>query len=600
MSDNRKDSSISRRSFLKRTLAVAAGLGGASLLAACGAAPTATPAPPAAAATQPPAAPTTAPAAAAPTKPPAAPAPTTAPAAAPTKPPAAGATGGTMTVGYGQKTSYSHFMHFRNYAGGETVYSRTFANAKLVQIAEKDKSFYGDLAEKYELAPDGKSITFSLRKGLKWSDGEPLTAKDVEFSFLMAGKDLGGDRPTALLSNFVTGVTEYVAEKADKIEGMKVVDDNTIKFDLIKPPYIDLLLGAFNNTCIGPVHSLSQYLPKDKSKDILQSEWATTAKHIGMGPFKVVEYVPDQYIVYEPNPNYHFGKPKLGKLVYRSFQDRTTLAAALEKKEIDVGWIPDSEYTRMSKLDFLDWRTPPATLFNGTTINTRRPYLADKRVRQALLYAIDRDAVIKTIYAGISQKIDTPFQMPRIGESPNLTRYNYDPNKAKQLLKDAGWDGKTKLRWLYPAVPADTSLNDALKGYWSAVGIETEWQIQPYEVAIAPKYDFDILWSAWPLGHPTELNIYLDPRKQGSYNTGYDDKTYQDLLDKSTANITDDEMKKLIYQMQEMVADQALFIMINRTPNAWGIAKRVHNILPVYMATGFTDWGGPQNWTADA
>ncbi|MBI3943787.1 MAG: hypothetical protein HY326_12295 [Chloroflexi bacterium] len=600
MADNQKDSSISRRSFLKRTLAVAAGLGGASLLAACGAAPTATPAPPAAAATQPPAAPTTAPAAAAPTAAPTKPPAPAAPTAAPTKPPAAAATGGTMTVGYGQKTSYSHFMHMRSYAGGETVYSRTFANAKLVQIAEKDKSFYGDLAEKYELAQDGKSITFTLRKGLKWPDGEAFTAKDVEFTILMAGRDLGGYRWSAYLSPFVPGVLEYVTDKVDKIDGMHVIDDNTIKFDLIKPPYIDLLLGAFNNICIAPVHLLSQYLPKDKSKDILTSEWATTAKHIGMGPFKVVEYVPDQFVTYEPNPNYHFGKPKLGKLVYRSFQDRQTLAAALEKKEIDVGWIPDIEYTRLQKLDFLDWRTPQAQLFVGTTINTRRPYLADKRIRQALLYAMDRDAMIKNIYANISKKIDTPFQMPRIGESPNLTRYNYDVAKAKQLLKDGGWDGKSKVRWLTAAVPSDTTIYDAINGYWKAIGVDTEFQISPSDVASPPKFDFDLYWSSYPLGHPTENDAYLDSRKPESYNTGYDDKTFQDLKDKSTGNVTDDEMKKLIYPMQEMVADAALFIMICPTPNAWGIAKRVHNILPIYMATGFSDWGGPQNWTADA
>jgi len=530
-----------------------------------------------------------------------------APSGAPAAQPAAGgaapaqaAVSGTLNIGYGQKTSYSHFMHLRSYAGGETIYNRLLLQGKLVQLREPTKEFYPDLAEKWEFSPDGKSLTFYLRKGLKWHDGQPFTAKDVDFTFHIAGLDLGGYILTRYLSPYVVGVREWIDNKAERITGLTVLDDNTVRFDMINPANEDLVLGALNNTCMAPQHILSSYLNRDKAKDILQSEWATTAKHVGIGPFKVVEYVADQYIVYEPNPDYHFGKPKLNRVVYHSYQDRQTVAAAIEKKEIDIGWIPDTEYARMQQLDFLNFRTPQATLTVGTTINGARPYLKDKRVRQALLYALDRDTIIKKIYADASKKIDTLIQLPKFGESPNLKRYNYDPEKAKQLLKEAGWDGQTKLRWLTDKIPADTSIWDAINGYWAEVGVQAEFQINAdLSAARGPEYDFDLYWSSYPIGHPTEFASYFDSRSAEAYYTGFKNARYEELSDKSVQRLPDDEMKKVIYEMQEILAEEALFLMICPTPNVWAINKRVHDVLPIYAASGFNDWGGIQKTSVD-
>lgn len=504
--------------------------------------------------------------------------------------------GGTLNIGYGQKTSFSHFMHMRSYAGGETIYNRLMAQGKLVQLREPTKEFYPDLAEKWEFSEDGKTLTFYLRKGLKWHDGQPFTAKDVDFTFHMAGLDLGGYILTRYLAPYVVGAREWIDNEAERITGLTVVDDHTVQFDLIDPANEDLVLAAFNNTCMAPEHILKDYLNREKAQEILQSEWATTAKHVGIGPFKVVEYVADQYIIYEPNPDYHFGKPKVDKLVYRSYQDRQTVAAAIEKKEIDIGWIPDTEYERMKQLDFLNFRTPKATLTVGTVINSTRPYLQDKRVRQALLHAIDRDTIIQKIYAGASEKIDTLIQIPKFGDSPNLKRYDYDPEKAKQLLAEAGWDSNTKIRWLTDKVPADTSIWDAINGYWAEVGVQAEFQINADLTAgRGPDWDFDLYWSSYPIGHPTEFASYFDSRVAEAYYTGFKNARYEELADMSVQRHADEEMKAIIYEMQEILAEEALFLMICPTPNIWAINKRVHDVLPIYAATGFNDWGGIQN-----
>lgn len=602
MSDAPESPRISRRTFLKRTLALTATVAGAGLLEACA---------PAAQAPAP-AAPTSAPQAAAPTSvpqavPPTVPAAAVAPTAAPS-PKAAGTvavqpkTGGTLTIGYGQKTSNDHFMHLRRFAGSTAVYSNTFANAKLVQMREPTKEFYPDLAEKWEFSSDNKTLTFALRKGLKWHDGQPFTAKDVEFTIHIAGYNMGGYILTRYLAPFVVGVQDFIDAKTDKISGLKVVDDYTVQFDLIKASNRDLIFDAFNYISIAPVHILADFL-KDRSKiqELLKSEWATTPKHVGLGPFKVVEYVPDQYVVYEPNAGYHFGKPKLDKLIYRSFADRQTLTAAVEKKEIDVGWIAESEWDRLKKLDFLTYRTPRATLATGTTFNAAQPYLSDVRVRQALLHAIDRDAIIQKIYFGASEKINTLLYTAKYGESPNLKKYEYDPAKAKQLLKDAGWDPSRKLRWLVQVIPPDTSIYDAINGYWAEVGVQTEFQIQPDLSAGRGKTPtFDMTWSSYPIGYPSAIASYFDSRVAESYYTGLKSARYEELSDQFNGPLSDDEGKKVIHEMQEILANEARFLMIAFSPNVWAINKRVHDLLPIYMASGYTDWGGLQNAWVDS
>src|SRR5207249_2945039 len=146
------------------------------------------------------------------------------------------------------------------------------------------------------------------------------------------------------------------------------------------------------------------------------------------------------YVIYEPNNDYFKGKPKLSKVIYRPFTDALGVAAALEKKELNVGArLPATEYARLQKIDTLQFVDGKPPSYYGEHINTKQPYLSDKRIRQALMYALDRTTISKVLYGG-SELVDTPIFLPKYGDPPDLKKYNFDPDKAKQLLKDAGWD----------------------------------------------------------------------------------------------------------------------------------------------------------------
>ena len=150
----------------------------------------------------------------------------------------------------------------------------------------------------------------------------------------------------------------------------------------------------------------------------------------------------------------------LDKLIYRSFADGQTMAAALENGEIDACAIPPTELERFKAMEHLNFRmNADNPSVGGTPINTRRGMLSDKRVRQALLYAIDREAINNTLLAGAGQVIDTRYEHPpRFGISPNMKTYPYDPDKAKELLEEAGWDGSQTLQWAVQAVPSNGSV----------------------------------------------------------------------------------------------------------------------------------------------
>ena len=510
--------------------------------------------------------------------------------------------GGTLTIGVGQKTSNSNMLFLRHFAGSENIYTRLLANARLVTLDHERKNMIGALAESFEFSDDTKSLTFKLRPGLTWHDGEPFTSADVKFTYHMIGiPGIGTTLYGSLFDPIVVGNKEWVDGSADSISGLTTPDDTTVVFELFENLNQFEVLQTFNQICIAPNHILSSYLNRDTGVDILQSEWATT-KHVGIGPFKVVEYVADQYIRYEPFENYYNGKPLLGEVVYRPFLDAQTVAASLESGELDSGRIPTTEFERFSGMDSLTMTSPPSPSYQGTPFNARQPFLS-KEVRQALTYAIDREAIAKTVYSGAVEVVHTPLNTTLYGESPNLVKYNYDPEKAKSLLQTAGWDPNYTIRWALIELPTDEqaiAYYTAIFDYWNAVGVKTDFQVTGTDTSVlwGPNWDFDLYPSSYPIGTPGAIGIHLDPKLASYVSSGYSEPTYDDLWNKAATNLSQDEEIAVVHQLQDIISDQALTLMIVRSPDIWGTSKRVHNFNPNYFPyeTDLYDWQLEKVW----
>lgn len=514
--------------------------------------------------------------------------------------------GGKLTISVSQITSNSHMLHLRHYAGSENIYTRLIANARLVTLDHERTNFVGALAETFEFSEDGTTLTFNLRPELTWHDGEPFTAADVDFTYHMIG--IPGVGTTLFGSSFndtVVGMKEYIDGTTDRISGLTVVDDLTVTFELFENLNQTSALSLFNQICIAPNHVLSQYLDRETGAAILESEWATTSAHIGLGPFRVIEYVADQYIRYEPFENYYKGKPMLGELIYRSFADATTNAAALQNREVDVARLPVGEYARFQELDFLNFNEAKSPSYSGTPFNARQPYFS-KEVRQALMHAIDREAMAEVLYAGAVEVVHTQISYPGIPESPNLKKYEYDPEKAKALLETAGWNPEQVIRWAVAQVPSNEealAYYAAINGYWEAVGVKAEFQIfgQDSTVLWGPDWDFDLYPSSYPIGLPEAVAVHFDPRRASYVSSGFDTPEFVELWDQAFRQHPEDEMTDVIHRLQEYMAEESLGLMTVRSPDIWGIDKRVHGLVPNYFPYEYDlyDWELEKVWVEE-
>ncbi|QDL55101.1 ABC transporter substrate-binding protein [Rhodoferax aquaticus] len=326
------------------------------------------------------------------------------------------------------------------------------------------------LAESWSTPDNGKTWIFKLRKGVKWHDGKPFTADDVVFS-LNTYADPAIASPYAAKLLDIKGYQEFRDGKASSLAGVTKVDPLTVKVELVgvRPLWVELQQISISML---PKHLLAAIKPSE-----LQQASYWTQNRVGTGPFKWTKYVPDQYIEVARNDGYFLGKPKADRIIYRIFADIPSIVNALSTNEIDVmsyegGGVPVSDIERVQKVATLNvFPNMDAGLPTYLQFNHAQEYLKDVRVRQAMVYAIDREKIIATVKKGTGKISNTMFPAAW-AQSPALNPYKYDPAKAKQLLAAAGWDSSRKIDFIYyyaDQVNKDTVT--AIQAYLAAVGI---------------------------------------------------------------------------------------------------------------------------------
>lgn len=325
------------------------------------------------------------------------------------------------------------------------------------------------LATSWGMEGDGVAFVFHLREGVKWSDGEPFTADDVIYTFNIYANPKVGAIHMGKLAD-VAGYADVQAGTTEALSGVTKVDDYTVRVELsqpsplfveIKVPFISIL----------PEHILAS-VPADQLKG--NDYWK---KVVGTGPFIMTNLVEDQVVEGVANPDYFLGKPKLEKIVFQVYADSNTMLAALEAGEIDGmlyqgGGIPVDQASRFEALPNLKvFGNMDAGLPTFLLVNLNKDYFKDVRIRQAMMYAIDRQTIIDTVKLGTGTLSNTMFPA-EWARAADLTDYPYDPEKAKTLLAEAGWDSSRQIdlqRYYTDQVNKDTV--DAIAAMLQAVGI---------------------------------------------------------------------------------------------------------------------------------
>ncbi|MDD5099547.1 MAG: peptide-binding protein [Syntrophales bacterium] len=281
---------------------------------------------------------------------------------------------------------------------------------------DKDVHIVGDLAESWEISGDGLAITFRLRRNVRWHDGKPFTAHDVLYTYRVT---VDPKTPTAYAGDFL------------KVKKAEVLDDHTFRATYDKP-----FAPALMSWSVGilPRHLL-------EGRDITTSP---LGRHpIGTGPYRFKEWVTGQKIVLVSNPDYFEGQPYIDGYVLRIIPDTATMFLELRANGIDRMGLTPLQYTRQTENNLFreNYRKHRYLSFAYTYMgyNLKNPLFADKRVRQALAHAVNREEIIDGVLLGLGKPATGPYKPGTWAYNPKVRTYPYDPAKARALLAEAGW-----------------------------------------------------------------------------------------------------------------------------------------------------------------
>lgn len=444
----------------------------------------------------------------------------------------------------------------------------------LMKVNDK-LEFEPDLLVKLpEVSEDGLVYTFELRKGVKFHDGVELTAEDVEFLYEM--KMAPG--------NIVPSRAMW--EKIDKFE---IIDDYNFKITLKELDVTWLEGWAYSECMIPPKHILEKEYAENGNSLTKGGEFSRNP--IGSGPYKFIEWKANEYVKLERFDDYYReGSPKIKTIVYKVVPDTNSLLAQFKSGEIDVyDGAQANQYKELMAMkeagQKIEVHKYPAYVYMHADFNLRNPIFADKRVRQALCYAFPKQQFIDTVLDGIGTWADSCVAPNCWAFKPELKRYDYDPDKAAQLLEEAGWklgadgvrvkDGK-KLAFSISTNSGNKireKFNEIAKQEWDAVGCDVT--IQNYEAStlfgdILENVKFDIAVFGWSAGFdPDCKTLYhtdqiVDPATgaTGQNYVGYSNPHLDQLLDAGLKEPDQEKRKEIYYEIQDILAEDVPYIFV--------------------------------------
>jgi peptide/nickel transport system substrate-binding protein len=382
------------------------------------------------------------------------------------------------------------------------------------------------------VSKDGLTITYHIRRGVRWSDGAPFNADDIVFS-------------TAVVNNSANAEIG----RFDQISKVDEPDKFTVVYHL-KKPYSPSTASFFSsccaNPCILPKHLLARY-PNINNVPY-------NSLPVGIGPFKFERWDRSKQVVLVANPLYWRGRPKLNKVIYKILPDRNALLSQLESHQVDMWFqFAGSYLNRIRALTAYTVYRQPSYAYNHYDFNVTHPAVSDPAVRQALRLALDRQALVKKVEHGVGfvQDSATPISAPYfvdMGATP------YDPAKANALLDKAGWargaDGvrvkngiKLELNVAVQAGRPDTDAQlKLIRNDWKRVGVNLDVHhypaakmfALPQQGGIVYGDKWDVVTFAWatdPLGDYSAIYGCRSFPPAGQNDLRWCDKTAQVAMD---------------------------------------------------------------------
>lgn len=457
----------------------------------------------------------------------------------------------------------------------------------------------GVLATEWEISEDNLTWTFYLREGVMWHDGEPFTANDVKFTY-----DLHMNPEST---------SSYTGDLTGKIASVDVVDDMTIAFTLTAP-FADFAIDSAGYPIIAE-HIWGDTPAADVATDS-GSTGADPSRVVGTGPFKFQEWLQTDHATAVRNDDYWGGAPHLDEYIVRIFADQTAAMQSLKTGEID--WLseipgPNVPEFEGTDVEIITYPTLAFTFYGANLDIEKTPLFQDVVVRQAMMYALDREGINETVRGGYGEVA--------VGTMPTLSwaynpegieeplRYDFDPDLANQMLDEAGWtknaDGVREKDGLVlefdmhydSGDPQQTATAAIMQENWNAIGLAMTPIGEPFQQLverIAGTFDYEVFlvgffWGASPDQGPMfDCDSYA-----GGFNiVKYCNPEVDALLDEARAEPDQAKRIELYTEYQNtLLADIPMGVMIF-PQGITGLNTRVHNV----FANNVNERFNPETW----
>ncbi len=457
---------------------------------------------------------------------------------------------------------------------------------------DKDLKLIGDLAESWDILDGGLTIKFHLRKGVTWHDGHPFSAQDVLFTYKVM---CDPKTPTAYADPYL------------QIKDAQAPDEYTFSVTYSKPfaPALDSW-----GISILPKHLL-------ENKDIVKSE---LSRHpVGTGPYLFASWESGAKIVLKSNHRYFEGRPYIDEYIYRVIPDSATLFLELKSGSIDRMGLTPLQFQRQTATDFFQTYFKkykfPSFSYTYLGYNLKNPLFKDKPVRQAISYAINKQEIIDVILMGLGQIATGPYKPGTWAYNPNVNSYPYNPQKARELLAQAGWadhdhDGVIDKDGVPFQFTILTNLGNSQRSKsaeiiqyrLAQVGIKIKIRVIEWASFINQFINqrrFEAVLLGWTI--PQDPDLYdiwhsSKTRPEELNFVSYSNPEVDSLLIKARQTFIQEERKKYYYKIQEILADEQPYTFLF-VPDALPIiSSRFHGIepAPIGIDYNFIKWYVPK------
>lgn len=446
----------------------------------------------------------------------------------------------------------------------------------------KDMEIVPDIANKWEVSPDGCTYTFYLRQKVKFTNNREVEASDFKYSFerVLNLKTLSS---RTWVFDKVVGAKEFMAGYTSEVSGLIVKDKWTFQIVLSQPfaPFLGFL--AMPTAYVVPKEEVEKW-KQDFSKHV-----------IGTGPFKLMKWRNDEKIVLSANPDYFEGAPKIKGIEYRIIPEELTALAEFESGNLDVMGLPASEFKRF--INHPKWKDNIASQVDMNVyylgLNCQKPPLDKIEVRQALNYAINKEIIIKTVLENKASLSHGPIPSNIAGYCAELKPYDYDPQKARDLLSRAGLKDGFELKIFQKSSKEVLNIAEVIQAQLKDVGIkaeiiQVEWSALKEMIN---KGDTDSFYLAWVADYPDAENFLTPLFHSANWGSGgnrarYKNPIIDQLIDEAAKTIDTKKRLELYQQIEAKIVSEAPWVFLWHQKSYAIHQKWVKNykLYPIYNA----------------